>query len=294
MYREKLDRVVLDRMGVEYDDELTLKDWNDFIWRLKSPTESVRIGLVGKYVELKDSYKSIAESFIHAGAANGVKVKVDWIHSESIDSQSVNERLKDLDAILVAPGFGDRGINGKIATIQFAREHKIPFLGICLGMQCAVIEFARNVLGLKGAHSTEMDQDTDHPVIDLMEHQKAITHKGGTMRLGSYDCKVAKGSKAYESYGTEMIQERHRHRFEFNNDFQKMMEAKGMLMSGINPDSNLVEIIELPDHPWFVGVQFHPEYKSTVAQPHPLFVGFVNAAKIKAGISIENDSLVNS
>ncbi|NNK80347.1 MAG: C26 family cysteine hydrolase domain-containing family, partial [Flavobacteriales bacterium] len=219
---------------------------------------------------------------------------IDWIHSEHIDSDNVSERLSKLDGILVAPGFGDRGIDGKISAIQYARENKVPFFGICLGMQCAVIEFARNVLGLPDAHSTEMDDQTTNPVIDLMEHQKAVTHKGGTMRLGSYECQLINDSIAFDCYKQELINERHRHRFEFNNDFQKMMESKGMRMTGINPDSKLVEIIELPSHPWFVGVQFHPEYKSTVAEPHPLFVSFVEAVKSKAGLSVQKESFVDS
>ncbi|NNC84307.1 MAG: CTP synthase [Flavobacteriales bacterium] len=294
MYKEKLDTVVLTKMGMDYSDELTLRDWNDFIWRLKSPKESVRIGLIGKYVELKDSYKSIAESFIHAGASCGVKVKIDWIHSESIEDNNVAERISKLDGILVAPGFGGRGIEGKIRAIKHARQNGIPFLGICLGMQCAVIEFARNVMGWEEAHSTEMNESTPYPVIDLMEQQKAITDKGGTMRLGAYDCRLVEDSIAHDCYGESLISERHRHRYEFNNEYQEQLETAGMKMTGINPDSELVEIIELEDHPWFVGVQFHPEYKSTVAEPHPLFVGFVQAAKRKAGIHVEEERLVNS
>ncbi|NND95238.1 MAG: CTP synthase [Flavobacteriales bacterium] len=294
MYNEKLDKVVLEKMGLDYEENVTLETWNDFIWRLKSPKESVKIGLIGKYVELKDSYKSIAEGFIHAGAANQVKVKVDWIHSETVNEENLEKKLGALDGILVAPGFGGRGIEGKILAVQYAREKSIPFFGICLGMQCAVIEFARSVIGLEGAHSTEIDPNTPHPVIDLMEHQKSITHKGGTMRLGSYPCELKEDSIAMDCYGTAMVTERHRHRFEFNNDVKSIMEANGMRMTGINPESNLVEIIELEDHPYFIGVQFHPEYKSTVAEPHPLFVGFVKAAMKHAGIHIESDSLVNS
>ncbi len=294
MYNEKLDKVVLEKMGLTYEENVTLDEWNDFIWRLKSPKESVRIGLVGKYVELKDSYKSIAEGFIHAGAANQVKVKVDWIHSESVNEENLERKLGHLDGILVAPGFGGRGIEGKISAVRFAREKGVPFFGICLGMQCAVIEYARNVIGLKGAHSVEIEPETAHPVIDLMEHQKSITHKGGTMRLGTYPCELKKDSIAMDCYNELLIHERHRHRYEFNNDFQTIMEANGMCMTGINPDSNLVEIIELPDHPYFIGVQFHPEYKSTVAQPHPLFVGFVKAAMKHAGIHVQKDALINS
>lgn len=294
MLKENLDKVVLQKMGMPYEKDLSLEKWNEFLTRLKSPTQKVKIGLVGKYVELKDSYKSIAESFIHAGAANGVKVEVDWIHSEMIDEENVSKKLGHLDGILVAPGFGGRGIEGKISAVQYAREQKVPFLGICLGMQCAVIEFARHVVGLEGAHSTEIDESTPYPVIDLMEHQKAVTHKGGTMRLGTYPCTLEVDSLAYQAYQEKDISERHRHRFEFNNDFLSLLESKGMKMSGINPASKLVEIVEIPEHPWFVGVQFHPEYKSTVAEPQPLFVDFVKAAKSKAGIQVDTDELVNS
>jgi len=290
MYKEKLDAVVLSKMDVAFEREEgpDLQQWKDFIWRLKSPSETVRIGLVGKYIELKDSYKSIAESFIHAGAANGVKVKLDWIHSESLHPDNLEDKLGRCDAVLVAPGFGDRGIEGKIEAIRFVREQGIPFLGICLGMQCAVIEFARNVAELEGAHSTEIDSDTPHPVIDIMEHQKTITEKGGTMRLGSYPCNISKGTLAHSCYGEDDIEERHRHRYEFNNDFKALLESRGMVMSGTNPGSGLVEIIELADHPFFLAVQFHPEYKSTVANPHPLFVAVVKAAMEKAGIPSED------
>ena len=290
MYKEKLDAVVLSKMDVAFEREEgpDLQQWKDFIWRLKSPSETVRIGLVGKYIELKDSYKSIAESFIHAGAANGVKVKLDWIHSESLHPDNLEDKLGRCDAVLVAPGFGDRGIEGKIEAIRFVREQGIPFLGICLGMQCAVIEFARNVAELEGAHSTEIDSDTPHPVIDIMEHQKTITEKGGTMRLGSYPCNISKGTLAHSCYGEDDIEERHRHRYEFNNDFKALLESRGMVMSGTNPGSGLVEIIELADHPFFLAVQFHPEYKSTVADPHPLFVAVVKAAMEKAGIPSED------
>ncbi len=294
MRNEHLDAVVLDKMGMSSNRKLDLEKWNDFIWRLKSPTQSVKIGLIGKYVELKDSYKSIAESFIHAGASNGVKVKVDWIHSEGISPENITSKLGHLDGILVAPGFGGRGIEGKISAVRYAREGKVPFLGICLGMQCAVIEYARNVIGLDGAHSTEIDERTPYPVIDIMEHQKSVTNKGGTMRLGSYPCALSEGTKAYSAYQQVEISERHRHRFEFNNDFQALMESKGLVMSGINPESKLVEIVELADHPWFVGVQFHPEYKSTVEEPHPLFVSFVKAVLTNTSISTDSKSLVNS
>ena len=279
MLKEKLDEVVLDKLHVEREGQLALNDWNDFIWRLKSPQKSIRIGLVGKYVELKDSYKSIAEAFIHAGAANEIKVKLDWIHSESLSEENIDAKLSNVDGILVAPGFGGRGIDGKLAAVKYARTSNLPFFGICLGMQCAVIEFARNVVGLEAAHSTEIDEQTPHPVIDIMEHQKSVVNKGGTMRLGSYPCAVQGDSIASKAYASALVDERHRHRYEFNNDFQSLFEAKGMHMTGLNPDSNLVEIVELPDHPYFIGVQFHPEYKSTVAEPHPLFVNFVAAIK---------------
>jgi CTP synthase len=235
--------------------------------------------LVGKYVELKDAYKSIVEGFIHAGVANNAKVQLEWIHSEDLNDDLVIERkLKGLKGILVAPGFGERGIEGKIKAIKYVRENKIPFLGICLGMQCAVIEFARNVLGLTEAHSTEMNRATADPVIDLMEEQKTVTNKGGTMRLGAYPCKIQEETRARKIYGASDIVERHRHRYEFNNQYMELYKKGGMVTSGINPETNLVEIVELPAHPYFVGVQYHPEYKSTVENPHPLFVSFVKAA----------------
>ncbi len=278
MYKEQLDKVVCNKLKLPLQHEPELTQWKVFLGKLKNPVSEVRIGLVGKYIELKDAYKSIAESFIHAGVANECKVKLDWIHSEKIDAGNVASKLGGLSGILVAPGFGDRGIEGKITAIQYARENNIPFLGICLGMQCAVIEFARNVIGWKDAHSTEMNPATKHAVIDIMEEQKKITKKGGTMRLGEYSCMLQKGSKSYSSYGKQKIGERHRHRYEFNNKFQKSFEDAGMIPVGINPDNNLVEVVELKNHPWFVGVQFHPEYKSTVESPHPLFVRFVRAA----------------
>ncbi|HRW99668.1 MAG TPA: CTP synthase, partial [Cyclobacteriaceae bacterium] len=239
--------------------------------------DEVNIGLVGKYVSLPDAYKSIAEAFIHAGAYNDCKVNLKWISSEDITKDTVKETLAGLDGVLVAPGFGERGLEGKIEAIRYVRENKIPFLGICLGMQCAVVEFARNVLKLN-ASSTELDPKTKHPVIDLMEEQKKITDKGGTMRLGSYDCKLKKGTKAFATYGELMIQERHRHRYEFNNKYLEQIEEAGLRAVGMNPDLGLVEIVELKDHPWFIGVQYHPELKSTVLNPHPLFVKFVEAS----------------
>lgn len=277
MMAEELDKVVLEKLNLPVGEEPPLKMWRNFLGKLKNPKHKVKIGLIGKYIELKDSYKSIAESFIHAGVANDCKVELEWIHSEDVDAKTVEKKLKGVKAILVAPGFGERGISGKIKAIQYARENKIPFLGICLGMQCAVVEFAQNVLGLEAA-SSETNPKTKNPVIHLMAHQKKITNKGGTMRLGAYPCKIKKGSLAFEVYQNTDITERHRHRYEFNNDYLKQFEKNGMVASGLNPDSGLVEMVEVKGHPWFIGVQFHPEYKSTVANPHPLFVGFVKAA----------------
>ncbi len=276
MRKEKLAERVLTKLKLP-KSEPNLDEWKQFLGRLKNPTEEVTIGLVGKYVELQDAYKSIVESFVHAGASNECKVNLAWISSESITPKNVSETLKGLNGVLVAPGFGERGIAGKIEAIKYVREHNIPFFGICLGMQCAVTEFARNVLGYKDAASTEMDNNTTHPVIDIMEEQKKITNKGGTMRLGAYSCKLKKSSKAFTAYGKTLIYERHRHRYEFNNSYLKEMEKAGLKASGINPDSQLVEVIELDNHPWFVGTQYHPELKSTVQNPHPLFVQFVKA-----------------
>lgn len=277
MEKEKLDVIVLKKLGLSADEEPKLENWKTFLNRFHNPHKEVKIGLIGKYVELKDSYKSISEAFIHAGSVNDCKVVVDWIHSESLTEDNVAEKLKDLKGVLVAPGFGNRGIEGKIAAIKYVREHNIPFLGICLGMQCAVIEFARNVLGLKDAHSREMNPATSSPVIDLLENQKSISHMGGTMRLGSYKCELEEGSLVHKIYNSEIIHERHRHRYEFNNEYKKQFMECGMVLSGINPDAGLVEIFELPTHPFFIGVQFHPEYKSTVENPHPLFVSFIKA-----------------
>ncbi len=278
MRDEKLDIAVLNHSRTPVPKTLDLTNWERFLSRLKNPTEEVTIGLIGKYVELKDAYKSILESFIHGGSANQCKVNIKTVHSESITPKNAEKRLEGLHGILVAPGFGGRGVEGKIHAIQVAREKKIPFLGICLGMQCATIEFARNVLKLKGAHTTEIKKKTPHPVIDIMEEQKKIKNLGGTMRLGAYNCVLDRESIAYSLYEQEMISERHRHRYEFNNDYREAFEAAGMKLAGINPEKDLVEIIELQGHPWFVGVQFHPEYKSNVKRPHPLFVGFVKAA----------------
>jgi len=278
MMKEHLDKVVMNKLKLPSKHEPDMQAWKDFLGKLKNPVREIKVGLIGKYIELKDAYKSIVESFIHAGVANECKVELVWIHSEKIDNDNVKLQLKGLNAILVAPGFGERGIEGKITAIKYARENNVPFLGICLGMQCAVVEFARNVLGLKGAHSTEMDAKTKHPVIDMMAEQKSIKAKGGTMRLGEYPCNIAKGTKAFSAYGKLKVAERHRHRYEFNNSYLKSFEAAGMTASGMNPDTGLVEIVEVKNHPWFVGVQFHPEYKSTVIKPHPLFVRFVKAA----------------
>ena len=283
MQEEKLDEVVLEKLGVKAKKKPDLKKWVEFLDRYKNPKSRVTIALVGKYVELKDAYKSIVEAFNHSGASNETHVDIRWIHSEEIYGKNVEEKLAGVHGLLVAPGFGSRGIDGKIEAIKYARENKIPFFGICLGMQVATIEFARNVLGYADAHSTEMKEYTQHPVICLMAEQKSIVNKGGTMRLGSYPCRLTKGSKAFKAYGQEMIDERHRHRFEFNNDYKVQFEKAGLKCTGINPDSGLVEIIELDDHPYFVAAQFHPEYKSTVMNPHPLFVAFVGAAKKYAG-----------
>ncbi|WP_424494532.1 CTP synthase [Salinimicrobium sp. GXAS 041] len=279
MLEEGLDTVTLKKLSLPDETSPNLTQWNQFLERHKNPKHEVTIGLIGKYVELQDSYKSILEAFIHAGAHNEVKVNIESIHSEFINDTTIKNKIAHLDGVLVAPGFGERGIEGKIDAVRFARENKLPFLGICLGMQMAVIEFARNVLQLKNANSTEMDSDTPHPVIDLMEEQKDITHKGGTMRLGSWECELKEGSLAQKIYNKPSISERHRHRFEYNSQYTHQLEAAGMVNTGINPKTKLVEIIEIPEHPWFLGVQYHPEYKSTVATPHPLFISFVKAAK---------------
>ena len=277
MKKEKLDERVLSKLKMTSKQEPELEQWKAFLGKLKNPMNEVTIGLVGKYVSLPDAYKSIAEAFIHAGSQNDCKVNVKWISSEDITKETVKETLSNLDGVLVAPGFGERGLEGKIEAVRYVRENKIPFLGICLGMQCAVVEFARHVLKLD-ASTTELNPKTKHPVIDLMEEQKKITTKGGTMRLGSYACKLKKGSKAQHVYGDTLIHERHRHRYEFNNKYLEQMEEAGLKAVGINPDSGLVEVVELKDHPWFIGVQYHPELRSTVLNPHPLFVKFVGAA----------------
>ena len=278
MQKEELDVVVLDKLGITSYPDADLAKWSAFLKRYKEPKGRVSIGLVGKYVELKDAYKSIKEALDHAGAEVETKVDIRWVHSEKVNAKNVEKHLGGLSGILVAPGFGHRGIEGKIEAIRYAREQKVPFLGICLGMQCAVIEFARNVLGFTGANSTEMDANTAYPVIAMMEEQKRIEEKGGTMRLGAYPCKLNDSSKARAAYGKSQISERHRHRFEFNNAYIDQYRNAGMLPVGLNPQTNLVEVVELQEHPWFIGVQYHPEYKSTVARPHPLFIGFVKAA----------------
>ncbi|GLB52218.1 CTP synthase [Neptunitalea chrysea] len=278
MLEEGLDTVVLQKLDLTNDVEPDLTQWNQFLDRHKNPKNKVTIGLIGKYVELQDSYKSILEAFIHSGAANEVKVEVKSIHSEFLTVDTIAEKMSSLDGVLVAPGFGERGIEGKIAAVQYARENNIPFFGICLGMQMAVIEYSRNVLGLKEASSTEMNPNSEFPVISIMEEQKDIEHMGGTMRLGAWNCELKEGSIVKEVYKQDVISERHRHRYEFNGDYKEELENSGLLATGVNPDTGLVEIIENPAHPWFVGVQYHPEYKSTVANPHPLFVAFVKAA----------------
>ena len=277
MLDEGLDKVVLNKLNLKRYNP-NLDSWNTFLKRHKNPVNEINIGLIGKYVELQDSYKSIIEAFIHAGAANEVKVNIKSIHSENISASNIETKLDDVDGVLVAPGFGERGVEGKIESIKYVRENKIPFFGICLGMQMAVIEFSRNVLGLKNANSSEMDSDSLHHVIDLMENQKQIQVKGGTMRLGSWSCELLNDSIAFKSYNKKTIDERHRHRYEFNSSYKQQIESNGMIATGMNPKTGLVEIIELNNHPWFVGVQYHPEYKSTVANPHPLFKAFVKAS----------------
>lgn len=287
MSKEKLAERVLSKLKITTKNGPDLKEWKAFLGRYKNPTDEVTIALVGKYVELHDAYKSIVEAFVHSGAENECRVNVKWIHSERINKKSIDKIFSEVNGILVAPGFGHRGIQGKIDAAQYARENKIPFFGICLGMQCAVVEFSRNILKLKDADSTEIQNDTRYPVIDLMEEQKKITTKGGTMRLGAYNCNLIKGTKVHSIYGKLKISERHRHRYEFNDKYLKRIESKGMIASGINPETGLVEIIELKDHPWFIGTQYHPELRSTVLSPHPLFVKFIDAALINKKL-VEN------
>ncbi|CAI8339353.1 MAG: CTP synthase [Owenweeksia sp. TMED14] len=275
---QKMDEVVLEKIGLPIEGNLNMKLWIDFLDRHENPVSTVEIGLIGKYVELKDSYKSISEALIHAGAVSRTNVKVKWIHSESLTADNASSILNGLNGVIVAPGFGSRGLEGKIEAVRIAREHRIPFFGICFGMQASIIEYSRNVLKISDANSREVDPNTKNAVIDLMADQKKIIKKGGTMRLGSYNCKLSKGSKSFELYKKINISERHRHRFEFNNLYLESLEKAGMKAAGTNPETGLVEIIEIPDHPWFIGVQFHPEYKSTVVNPHPLFVSFVSAS----------------
>jgi len=283
LMREGLDTTCLEKLGLPAGPPPDMSAWNAFLDRLASPGRTVRVGLVGKYVELPDAYKSILEAFVHAGAATGCRVEVVTVHSESVGPENAAEAISGLDGILVAPGFGSRGTEGKVAAVRFARERGLPFLGICLGMQMAAVEFARNVMGLEGANSTEADPGTRYPVIDLMEDQRGVSGKGGTMRLGAYDCDLAEGSVARAAYGAARITERHRHRWEFNDNYLADMEAAGLAATGRNPQTGLVEVIEIPGHPFFVGVQFHPELKSTVERPHPLFVHFVRAMLSRLG-----------
>ncbi len=293
MMREKLDLICLKKLNITVYNEPVLTKWKEFLDKLKYPKSKVTIGLIGKYLELQDAYKSILESFVHAGAMNECQVQVINVHSEDITETNVAEKLAGLDGLLVAPGFGQRGVEGKITAVKYAREKGLPFFGICLGMQMAVIEFARNVLGLEEANSTEMDPLAKDPVIDLMEEQKQITAKGGTMRLGAYPCDLKEGSLAHSIYGTSSVSERHRHRWEFNNKYLDQFEKAGMIASGKNPGTGLVEIVELPEHPFFIGVQYHPELKSTVENPQPIFVHFIKAAKnySEKGIGVKNPIL---
>jgi len=277
MKKERLDERVMTKLKITSKTNTELEHWKDFLGKLKNPTMEVDVALIGKYVSLPDAYKSINESFIHAGTSLECKVNLHLVSSEELNEGNISKKLEFMDGVLVAPGFGVRGLEGKLIATKYARENLIPYFGICLGMQVAVIEFARNVLGLQGASSTEIDPDCKDPVIFLMEEQKDVLQMGGTMRLGAYPCEVKKGSKAFTAYGKSKIRERHRHRYEFNNKYLQVFEENGMIATGTNPDKGLVEIIELKDHPWFVGTQFHPEYKSTVLNPHPLFVRFIKA-----------------
>jgi CTP synthase len=282
MLEEKLDVIVSRKLGLEINENIDLHAWQKFITKLKNPKHKITIGLIGKYVELRDAYKSIVEALVHAGSENQCQVDIDWIHSESIEQETLEARLSGLNGMIVAPGFGHRGMQGKIFAAKYARENNIPYFGICLGMQVAVIEFAQNVLNLQGADSTEMNPKTAYPVIDLMEHQKGITDYGGTMRLGSYECRIIENkSKTFKAYNKLTIYERHRHRYEFNDTYREQFIQAGMMPVGVNPETDLVEIIEIPSHRWFVGVQFHPEYRSTVLNPHPLFVDFIKNSLVK-------------
>ena len=293
MKEEKLDEVVCEKLSLLGKDHYELKKWEKFLNHLSEPERTTEIALIGKYVELKDSYISIAESLIHAGAENKTRVNIHWIHSSEMEGENIKNQLSKMDGIIVAPGFGSRAVEGKISAVKFARENQVPFLGICLGMQCAVIEFARNVIGFKEAHSTEINSDTSYPVISMMEEQKELKNLGGTMRLGAYDCHVEKDSLLHKIYENDVISERHRHRYEFNNKYMKDFEENGVVFSGKNKANNLMETIEIPDHPWFIGVQYHPEYKSRVVNPHPLFSSFVKAALTHQTNAVDSLSTVN-
>ena len=293
MKEEKLDEVVCEKLSLLGKDHYELKKWEKFLNHLSEPERTTEIALIGKYVELKDSYISIAESLIHAGAENKTRVNIHWIHSSEMEGENIKNQLSKMDGIIVAPGFGSRAVEGKISAVKFARENQVPFLGICLGMQCAVIEFARNVIGFKEAHSTEINSDTSYPVISMMEEQKELKNLGGTMRLGAYDCHVEKDSLLHKIYENDVISERHRHRYEFNNKYVKDFEENGVVFSGKNKANNLMETIEIPDHPWFIGVQYHPEYKSRVVNPHPLFISFIKAALTHQTNAVDSLSTLN-
>ena len=294
MKEEKLDEVVIEKLSLQGKDHYELNKWNTFLNHLSDPESTTEIALIGKYVELKDSYISIAESLIHAGAENKTRVNIHWIHSSEMEGENVSHQLSKMDGIIVAPGFGSRAVEGKVNAVKFARENRVPFLGICLGMQCAVIEFARNVIGFKEAHSTEINSDTPYPVISMMEEQKQLKNLGGTMRLGAYDCHVEKDSLLHKIYENDVISERHRHRYEFNNKYVKDFEENGIVFSGKNKANNLMETFEIPDHPWFIGVQYHPEYKSRVVNPHPLFINFIKAALTFQTNSVDSLTTINS
>jgi CTP synthase len=277
MREEGLDKRVIEKLKLK-TEEPNLDNWIGFVEAVCNPSGDINIALVGKYVEHHDSYKSIVEAFIHAGAVNDCKVNVKWIQSDDLTKENVQDTFKGISGVLVAPGFGGRGIEGKLAAVEYARVNNIPFFGICLGMQCAVIEYARDVCGWDDSNSTEFDENTEYPIIDIMHDQKNIENMGGTMRLGKYSCKLTKGTKSYEAYGTDLVDERHRHRYEVNNNLRYKLTENGMVLAGMNPERDLVEIVEIPEHPWFVGVQFHPELRSTVNNPQPLFVDFVKAS----------------
>ena len=294
MKEEKLDEVVCEKLSLQGKEHYELKKWNQFLNHLSEPEHTTEIALIGKYVELKDSYISIAESLIHAGAENKTRVNIHWIHSSEMEGENINNQLSKMDGIIVAPGFGSRAVEGKINAVKFARENQVPFLGICLGMQCAVIEFARNVIGFKEAHSTEINSETPYPVISMMEEQKELKNLGGTMRLGAYDCHVEKDSLLHKVYENDVISERHRHRYEFNNKYVRDFEENGIVFSGKNKANNLMETIEIPNHPWFVGVQYHPEYKSRVVNPHPLFISFIKATLTHQNNAVDSLTTINS